>query len=99
MNKFLKIGVPILVAVLMLIVGTGLVLAKTDTPVFTGSQASYDAGYSWCPQQCQGPQGCICPQQANCASDCPGYNNGSYSGYCGGGGSNAVRQPRCGCWR
>ncbi len=110
MNNFLKIGVPILVAVLVLIIGTGLVLAKIDTPVFTGSQASYDAGYAWCPQQCQGPQGCVCPQQANCAGNCPGFNGGAYlgcggancsqGGYCGGycGGAGAANTGyRSGC--
>ena len=115
MSKFLKIGVPILVAVLVLIIGTGLVLAKIDTPVFTAAQTSYDAGYSICPQQCQGPQGCICPQQTDCASNCPGYNGGYYrgcggggiscfqgdycKGYCGGAGGNASYQSRCGCGR
>jgi len=52
MNKLLKIGIPILITVLVLIIGTGLVLAKEkDTSVLTGPTASYDddySGYSWC---------------------------------------------------
>ncbi len=56
MNKLLKIGVPILAAVLVLVIGTGLVLAKEkDTSVLTSPTASYDDDYSRC-SQCTGPQ-------------------------------------------
>lgn len=94
MSKLLKIGVPILVAVLVLIIGTGLVLAQRDAPVSIGPSASYDADDSWCPQQCQGPQGCICPQPGNCVSNCPGYNSG-YSSGCG----NGANCPQAGYCR
>ena len=70
MKKLLKIGIPILVAVLVLIIGAGLVLAKNDAPVLTGTSVSYDGGYPGCPQ----------------SSTCPCLGNGGEWEGCGGGG-------------
>ncbi|MBM4445910.1 MAG: hypothetical protein FJ023_00975 [Chloroflexi bacterium] len=76
MNKLLKIGVPILIAVLALVIGTGLVLAKeNDTPVLTCPAISYDCDYSGC-SQCPGLQ----------YSNCPNAGNAGRWGGCGGGG-------------
>ncbi len=71
MSKFLKIGIPILVAVVVLVIGTGLVLAKErDISVLNCPYVSYDCS------QCLGLQ----------YSNCPYVGNGDGLGYCGGGG-------------
>jgi hypothetical protein len=82
MKKLLKIGIPILVAVLVLIIGTGLVLAKNDAPVLTDSRASYDDDYSRCPQ-CLGWQNPNCPMAGNAG----GWGGCGGSGYCRGPGA------------
>lgn len=65
MNKLLKIGIPILIAVLVLVIGAGLVLAKEkDTSVLTSPTASYDDDYSRC-SQCPGLQYANCPCAGN----------------------------------
>jgi len=89
MNKLLKIGIPILIAILVLIIGTGLVLAKEkDTSVLTGSRASYDDDYSKCPQ-CLGWQNPNCPMVGNypCAGNGGGLAGCGGSGYCKGPGA------------
>jgi len=80
MKKLLKFGIPILIAVLVLTIGTGLVLAKNDAPVLTGSRASYDDG-SW-----------RCPMAGYGAGGCPmaGYGPGGWSGD-----NDANYQPSC----
>ena len=88
MNKLLKIGIPILIAILVLIIGTGLVLAKEkDTSVLTGSRASYDDDYSKCPQ-CLGWQNPNCPMGGNCpmVGNYPCAGNGGGLAGCGGSG-------------
>ena len=72
MSKLLKIGIPILVAaVLVLVIGAGLVLAKeSDTSVLNCPYVSYNCS------QCPGQQ----------YTDCPFACNGVGSGGCGGGG-------------
>ncbi|MBC8274699.1 MAG: hypothetical protein H8E40_07010 [Chloroflexi bacterium] len=71
MSKLLKIGIPILVAVLVLVIGAGLVLAKEkDTSVLNCPYASYDCS------QCPGQQYTNCPFAGN---------DGGWGG-CGGGG-------------
>ena len=90
MNKLLKIGIPILIVLLMLvIVGTGIVLAKErDTSVLTGPVAAYD-GYSNCrgagcwnggysgycpgPEAGYGPGGCCGGNPGNYQPSCHGY--------------------------
>ena len=106
MNKLLKIGVPILIAVLALVISTGLVLAKEkDTPVLTCPAISYDDEYSGC-SQCPGSQYSNCPHAGNGGSSggCPMMGNGGRSGGCsmmgyGSGGcsgaSPANYQPPC----
>jgi hypothetical protein len=80
MSKLLKIGIPILVAVLVLVIGAGLVLAKeNDSSVLNYPYASYD-----CSQ-------CPCQQYANC----PFAGNGGWEG-CGGGGYCAGTGVGCG---
>ena len=81
-NKLLKIGIPILIVLLMLvIVGTGIVLAKErDNSVLTGPGAAYD-GYP----NCRG---------AGCGGYCPGPGAGSGPGGCCGGNSGNY-QPSC----
>ena len=82
MNNILKIGIPILVAVLILVIGAGLVLAKEkDTSVLAGPTASYDYDYSRC-SQCPGPQYANCP----CAGN-GGWGGYSNNGYCPGSGA------------
>ncbi len=103
MSKLLKIGIPILVAVLVLVIGAGLVLAKEkDASVLTGSYASYDEAYSGC-SQCPGLQYANCP----CAGDGGGLGGCRSGGYCAGqgagcygqcglaGGNDASYQPPC----
>jgi hypothetical protein len=58
----LKIGIPILVVVLMLVIGTGIVLAKqADASVLGGPTVSYDGyrsggwGGCWNSGYCLGP--------------------------------------------
>ncbi len=102
MNKLLKIGVPILAAVLVLVIGTGLVLAKEkDTSVLTSPTASYDDDYSRC-SQCPGLQYANCPCAGNggswggCGSS--GYGPGPGAGYGPGewsGDNGANYQPPC----
>jgi len=92
MRKLLKIGIPILVAVLALGIGAGLVLANgDDTPAVTNKALSYQAGYSWCPQgngaNCPQGNGVNCPQAGYC------------QGYCGGSGDTANQPYHGGCWR
>ena len=80
MKKLLKFGIPILIAVLVLVIGTGLVLAKNDAPVLTGSRASYDDGSSRCPMAGYGAGGC----------PMAGYGPGGWSGD-----NDANYQPSC----
>jgi len=81
MSKLLKIGIPILVAVLVLVMGAGLVLAKENgSSVLDCPYASYDC--SQCPGQ----------QYANC----PFAGNGGGWGGCGGGGYCAGPRAGCG---
>jgi len=96
MNKLLKIGVPILAAVLVLVIGTGLVLAKEkDTSVLTGPTASYDDDYSGY-SQCHGPQYSNCPMGGNCpmVGNYPCAGNGG--GWVGCGGSGYCKGPEAG---
>ena len=102
MNKWLKIGVPILVAVLVLVIGAGVVLAKENNiSVLNGPTASYDNDYSRCPQ-CTGLQYPNCP----CADSGGGWQGYSNNGYCPGpgacygpggwsGDNDASYQPPC----
>jgi len=86
-NKLLKIGIPILIVLLMLvIVGTGIVLAKEpDTSVLTGPAAAYD-GYSNC-------RGAGCWNGGYCPGTGAGYGPG---GCCGGNSGNSGNyQPSC----
>lgn len=102
MNKLLKIGIPILIAVLVLVIGAGLVLAKEkDTSVLTSPTASYDEDYSRCPQ-CTGPQypNCSCAGNGGSWGGCgsSGYGPGPGAGYGPGGwsGDNGANyQPPC----
>ena len=103
MNKLLKIGIPILITMLVLIIGTGLVLAKEkDTSVLTGPTASYDddySGYSWC----HGAQNSNCPYAGSgggwggCGSSGYGLGLGPGASYPGGwsGDNGANYQPPC----
>ena len=102
MNKVLKIGIPILVAVLILVIGAGLVLAKEKgVSVLTGPAALYDGDYSRC-SQCPGPQYTNC-QCASNGGGLEGYPNKGYclgSGACYGSGgwsgeNDAGYQPPC----
>ncbi len=70
MKKLLKFGISILIAVLVLIIGTGLVLAKNDAPVLTGSKASYDDGSRRCPMAGYGPGGWSGDNDANYQPSC-----------------------------
>ena len=90
MKKLLKIGIPILVAVLVLIIGTGVVLANNDAPVLTGSRASYDDGYSRFPMAGYGPGGC--PMAGYGPGGCPMAGNGP-GGWSGD--NDANYQPPC----
>jgi hypothetical protein len=83
-NKLLKIGIPIFIVLLMLvIVGTGIVLAKEpDTSVLTGPGAAYD-GYPNC-------RGAGCWDGGYCPGPGAGYGPG---GCCGGNPGNY--QPSC----
>jgi hypothetical protein len=87
MSKIFKIGIPVLIAVLMLVIGTGLVLAKqNDTPVLTGPTASYDGylGGTW--------EGCW--NNGYCSGPGVGYGPGSWSR------NNPANYPPChGYWR
>ena len=61
MDRLVKIGIPVIIILLMLvIVGTGIVLAKErDVPVTTGS-AAYDSSWAGCWNNggyCPGPCG------------------------------------------
>ena len=102
MNKLLKIGIPILIAVLVLVIGAGLVLAKEkDTSVLTSPTVSYDDDYSRC-SQCPGLQYANCPCAGNGGSGggCggSGYGQGPGAGYGPGGwsGDNGANyQPPC----
>jgi hypothetical protein len=103
-NKWLKIGIPILVAVLLLVTGAGVVLAKEkDISVLNGPAASYDNDYSRCPQ-CAGPQYSNCPFAGN--GGWQGYSNNGYCpgpGACYGpggryGANDANYQPPCHRW-
>jgi len=83
-NNLLKIGIPILIVLLMLvIVGTGIVLAKErDNSVLTGPTAAYD-GYP----NCRGAgswNGGYCPG--------PGAGYGPGGAY---GGTSGNYQPSC----
>jgi hypothetical protein len=81
-NKWLKIGFPILIAVLVLFIGAGVVLAKEkDISVLNSSAASYDNDYSRC-RQCTGLQYANCP----CAGN-GGWQGCSNNGYCPGAGA------------
>jgi hypothetical protein len=83
-NKLLKIGIPILIVLLMLvIVGTGIVLAKErDTSVLTGPAAAYD-GYPNC-------RGAGCWNGGYCPGPGAGYGPGGCSG-----GNSGNYQPSC----
>jgi hypothetical protein len=73
MKKVLKFGIPVLVAVMVLIMGSGIVLAKNDVPGLTGSKASYDGGYWTCPGAYYGPGGRSGDNDANYQPPCHGY--------------------------
>ncbi len=84
MNKWLKIGIPILVAVLVLVIGTGIVLANGNDysrcPQYTGSQylncpCAGNGGYSnngYCPGPgaCYGPGGSYGDKDASYQPPC-----------------------------
>ena len=80
MSKLLKIGIPILVAILVLVIGAGLVLAKeTDTSILNCPYASYDCS------QCTGQQYTACPFADNggggyCTGPAACYGQGGLSG-------------------
>jgi hypothetical protein len=83
LNKWLKIGIPILVAVLVLAIGAGVVLAKEkDISILNGPVASYDNDYSRC-RQCTGLQYSNCP----CAGNGGGWQGYADNGYCPGPGA------------
>lgn len=90
MSKLFKIGIPIMIVLLMLIVvGTGIALAKgQDTAVLT-RPAAYD-GYSGgtCPGGCLNNGGCW-----NSGGYCPGPGAGYGPGGCCSG--NTGNYPPC----
>lgn len=100
MSKLLKIGIPILVAVLVLVIGAGLVLAKEkDTSALSCPYASYDCA------QCLGQQYTDCPFAGN-GGGCGGCGGCGGGGYCAGpgagygqgglsGDNDASYQPPC----
>ena len=90
MSKLLKIGIPILVAaVLVLVIGAGLVLAKEkDTSVLNCPYASYDDAYSGCSQCPGGLQYANCP----CAGNGGGLGGCRSGGYCAGQGADCYGQ-------
>jgi len=101
MSKLLKIGIPILVVVFVLGIGAGLVLAKKDASVLTGTTAAYAADYAGC-SQCPGLQYENCP----CAGNGGGLGGCRSGGYCAGpgagygqsglpGDNDASYQPPC----
>lgn len=82
MNNLLKIGIPILIVLLMLVVvGTGIVLAKErDNSVLTGPAAAYD-GYSNCRGAGSWNGGYCSGQGAGYGpGGCCGGNLGTYQG-------------------
>ena len=100
MNKLLKIGLPVLVAMLLLVLGTGVVMAQgKDTPPPTNISVAADGGGSICPQGCQGNCNGVCPYAGNCNGQC-GYQGGASrqgsgcAGGCGGYG-NRGSQSQC----
>jgi len=93
MKKLLKIGIPILVAVLVLVIGAGLVLAKeNDTSVWNCPYASYDCS------QCPGQQYANCPFAGNGGGGGGCLNSGSCHGSganYGFGNNSTSYQPPC----
>jgi hypothetical protein len=74
LNKLLKIGIPVLVAVLLLVFGAGLVAAQDKDISAPINSIAYDQGSRPCPQFC--PGSCNgngdCPYTGNCSGICQG---------------------------
>jgi len=86
MKKLLKIGIPILVVVLVLVIGAGLVLAKeNDTSVWNCPYASYDCSqcpvqqYANCPFVGNGGEGGDCLNSCSCQGSGASYGFGNNS--------------------
>lgn len=113
MNKLLKIGVPVLVAVLLVVLGAGIVVAQGKDILAPAKSIAYEQSRT-CPQLCQGdcngngncPSGgncngiCQSSQGSNC---CLGNGDDFQCGSCSGLGNNAnateyIQRPaRCYC--
>ena len=87
MNKLLKIGIPVLVAVLLVILGAGIVAAQSKDILTPAKSIAYEQSKP-CPQFCQGD--CNgngnCPAGGNCNGTCQSSTDGSCC--LGNGGSN-----------
>ncbi|MBM3166330.1 MAG: hypothetical protein FJZ94_02615 [Chloroflexi bacterium] len=114
MNKLFKVGIAVLAAVAVLVVGlgTGIALAKGGKEIQTlaAPSVAYDPEYT-CPN-CPGFQNGNCPYAGNCGGYCSGQGGGCRGGWTSGSTGNvpachrgtftasASNQPRCGgCWR
>jgi len=70
MNSWLKIGIPVIIAVLLVIASVGITLAVTGgNSVKQVASAAYSSGQAANTQYARGP---LCP-------NCPGYGQGSAS--------------------
>jgi hypothetical protein len=96
MSKLLKIGIPVMVLVFVLGIGTGLILAKgNDASVLTGTTVAY-ADYAGC-SQCPGVQYAGCPCAGNGSGYCAGQGAGCGQGGLSGGDDDKYQPPchRC----
>ncbi len=98
MNNWIKFGIPVLMAILLVFASVGITLALTGGGVAQAASQSYQAGQvsdaqyargPWCSGPCFGqgsgnadPDDVYIPGGARCPA-CPGYNQGSSGGTTG----------------
>jgi len=98
MNRWIRIGIPIIIAVLLVTATVGITLAVTGGDAAQAASKSYQTGQAsdgqyargpWCSGTCFGqgsgtadPGNVYVPGGAKCPA-CPGYNQGSSSGTTG----------------